>query len=184
MFWFKLRGMEHRVKWQRLCVLNYIIHNIIVCKIEFSSEMLKTPWCPDSQEMKTNWWLWCGKRKGVHIEHTSLHTMTHRLCSVKMLFTGVIQQHCCHCCDHAGCFNFFSPPNLPKIIDQQKAIISCCTKSRIPQCAEINIIVHKLLSAVAKVFCGLILAESALSLCCSCKCSLGWKCVCKCAVLD
>lgn len=89
---YKLRGMEHSVKWQRLCVLNYIIQNIIVCEIEFSTKMLKAPWYPDSQDMKTNWWLWCGKRKEEHIEYTLLHMMTRRLCSVSGLCLGLCKQ--------------------------------------------------------------------------------------------
>lgn len=89
---YKLRGMEHGVKWQRLCVLNYIIQNIIVCEIEFSTKMLKAPWYPDSQDMKTNWWLWCGKRKEEHIEYTLLHMMTRRLCSVSGQCLGLCKQ--------------------------------------------------------------------------------------------
>lgn len=49
------------VKWQRLCFeLHNTDHNCL--QIEFSTQMLNAPWYPDSQDMKTNWWFWCGKR--------------------------------------------------------------------------------------------------------------------------
>lgn len=41
--------------------------------------MLNAPWYSDSPGMKTNWWLWCGKKEVAHIEYTLLHMVGYRL---------------------------------------------------------------------------------------------------------